>query len=331
MSPRRVRLIADSTLVVTLVVILWGAYVRASGSGAGCGAHWPMCNGEIVPRAPTMQTLVELTHRITSGAALLLVLALAFAARSFPVGHLARRAAGWSVFFMITEALIGAGLVLYEKVAKDQSLDRGAWMAAHLVNTLFLLAALGLTSWAVRHTVSPRIVARGRAAVLLATALVSMLAVGVSGAIAALGDTLFPSASLAEGVARDFSPTAHLWLQLRIVHPFLAAATALHLVIVAATFSRAADASTRRFATQVGMGAALQVAIGIINLLLAAPIFMQIVHLLAADLLWLALVWLTASALRGAQGEPSAAREPQAISLQTSTMQATTSTMTTKS
>jgi heme A synthase len=330
MLARRVRLIADSTLVMTLVVILWGAFVRASGSGAGCGAHWPTCNGEIVPRAPSVQTLVELTHRLTSGLALLLVVVMLFAAlAAFRAGHLARKAAGWSLFFMITEALIGAGLVLYEKVAHDQSIDRGAWMAAHLCNTLLLLGALGLTSWAVRQSDPPRLELRGRAAVLLFTALGSMMLVGVTGAIAALGDTLFPSATLAEGIRRDFDGSAHLWLQLRVLHPFVASAAALHLLIVAASFLRAPDERTRRLAAQVGFGAVTQVALGVVNLLLAAPIAMQIIHLLAADLLWLALVGLTASALSSAAasrgGSPA-----QAISFQTSTMQATTSTTTTK-
>lgn len=323
---RRVRLIADSTLVLTLFVILWGAVVRATGSGAGCGAHWPMCNGEVVPQSPSVATLIELTHRVTSGSAMVPVVLLVLGARrAFRAGHFARRAAGWSLFFMITEALIGAGLVLYEKVAHDQSIDRGAWMAAHLCNTLLLLGALGLTSWAVRRAEPPRFEVRGRAAALLFTALGSMMLVGVTGAIAALGDTLFPSATLAEGIRRDFESSAHLWLQLRVLHPFVATAAALHLLITAASFLRGSDERTRRLAVQVGFGAVTQVAIGVVNLLLAAPIAMQLIHLLAADLLWLALVGLTASALSsGAQ-----ARQP-AISFQTSTMQATTSTTTTK-
>jgi heme a synthase len=330
MLARRIRLIADSALVITLFVIVWGAVVRATGSGAGCGAHWPMCNGEVVPQSPSVATLIELTHRVTSGFSMIPVLLLVLGTRrAFPVGHLARRAAAWSLFFMIIEALIGAGLVLYEKVAHDQSIDRGAWMAAHLCNTLLLLGALGLTTWAVRRTEPPRIEVRGRAAVLLFTALGSMMLVGVTGAIAALGDTLFPSATLAEGMRRDFEGAAHLWLQLRVLHPFVASATALHLLIVAASFLKSADEPTRRLAVQVGFGAVIQVALGVINLLLAAPIAMQLIHLVAADLLWLALVGLTASAL-SSSALPGDGTSDQAISFQTSTMQATTSTTTTK-
>ncbi len=289
---------ADSTLVVTLLVILWGAFVRATGSGAGCGNHWPMCNGEVIPRGASTQTLIELTHRLTSGVALLLVVALfVVARRAWPRGHVGRRAAALTLFLMVTEALIGAGLVLFEKVAHDQSLARGAWMTAHLLNTLMLLAAMAVTCWACRRPDEGRWSWRGRAGLLLGTALASFLLVGVSGAIAALGDTLFPAKTLAEGLLADRSPSAHLFVQLRVLHPFVAVATSVHLVIVAATFGRSSDVATGRLASYVGFGAVLQVAVGVVNLLLAAPVFMQIVHLLVADLLWLALVWLTASAL----------------------------------
>src|SRR5262245_62215656 len=68
------------TLGITIVVIVWGAVVRATGSGAGCGSHWPLCNGVVVPRSPSMATLIELGHRLTSGLALLLVLGLVIGA-----------------------------------------------------------------------------------------------------------------------------------------------------------------------------------------------------------------------------------------------------------
>jgi heme A synthase len=326
-SRRAFRRLADLTLAATLVTILWGAFVRATGSGAGCGSHWPTCNGEVVPRAPTVATLVEYTHRLTSGVVGLLALGLFVAALiALPRGHLGRPAAAVSLLLMIVEAAVGAGLVLFEKVAGDASLARGVWMSAHLVNTLLLLAALGMVCWAARHERSPRLVACGRAMALLVPALLALLAVGVTGAIAALGDTLFPARTLAEGVAQDFHPSAHPFVQLRVLHPLLAAAAALHLVIVGATFARSRDRATKRYATWVGLGAALQVAVGIINLVLAAPAAMQLVHLLVADLLWLSLVWLTASAASQAeQGRPA-----QAHSRQSSAAHAAMSTATTK-
>src|SRR6476659_8783610 len=117
MTRARFRSFAWATLGFTLAVILWGAYVRASGSGAGCGSHWPLCNGEVVPRAPALATIIELTHRATSGIALVLVAILVVAARkSLPKGHIARTSSVYSLVFILTEALIGAGLVLFEHV-----------------------------------------------------------------------------------------------------------------------------------------------------------------------------------------------------------------------
>ncbi|MFM9013605.1 MAG: COX15/CtaA family protein, partial [Gemmatimonadota bacterium] len=137
-----------AVLGFNLLVILWGAYVRASGSGAGCGAHWPLCNGVVIPRAPALETIIELTHRATSGIALLLVVGqLVWARRVAP-----RRGALWwaahaAMVLMLTEALVGAGLVLFEIVAENASLARAWWLAAHLLNTFGLLAMLGLVPW----------------------------------------------------------------------------------------------------------------------------------------------------------------------------------------
>ena len=138
---------AWSVLAYDVAVIAWGALVRATGSGAGCGQHWPTCNGQVVPRSPAAQTLVEFTHRVTSGIALLLVVVLVlWARRVFARGHPVRKAAALSLVFIITEALLGAGLVLFGWVAKDASAGRGWAMGLHLANTFLLLAALALTA-----------------------------------------------------------------------------------------------------------------------------------------------------------------------------------------
>src|SRR5512146_257298 len=181
---------AWSVLAVNLAVVAWGAFVRATGSGAGCGRHWPSCNGEIVPREPAVATAIEFAHRATSGIALLLVVALVVAAvRALPRGHAARRAAWASLAFMIAEALVGAGLVLYGWVAKDTSPARGWVMAIHLVNTFLLLASLALTAeWSGRPGGLVLAGRAGVAATLLAGAAAIVLA-GITGAIAALGDT----------------------------------------------------------------------------------------------------------------------------------------------
>jgi heme A synthase len=282
-------------LIFVLFVILWGAYVRASGSGAGCGSHWPTCNGQVIPRAPSTATVIEFTHRITSGLALVLILGqLALAFRIFPRRHPVRKAAAASAAFIFSEALIGAGLVLFEKVAHDRSVARAAWTASHLSNTFALVAALVLTGWfavARPPSTEPR---RGLYRALLA-GLAGTVVVGVSGAIAALGDTLFPVRSFAEGWLQDLSPTAHLFVRLRVWHPVLAVVIGASLLAV--TGALVASDRPRGARGPATLAAALvltQLAAGLVNLALLAPIPMQVLHLLLADLVWIALVRLAA-------------------------------------
>lgn len=288
-------------LAATLAVILWGAYVRASGSGAGCGSHWPTCNGEIIPRSPSEKTVVEFTHRLTSGVAFLLVaVQLAWAFRSYPRGHGVRRAAIAGFFLMITEAIVGAGLVIFEMVAGNSSTARGFWMAAHLMNTFALLSALGLCVWRSRSLTdvepSPARPFPASFRVLLGAALAAILLVATAGAIVALGDTLFPAPTLAAGLAQDLSPTAHLFVRLRIVHPVLAVLASVYLlVLLAAVASRDPAGPLRRQAMLAAALVLAQLGLGFLNFALLAPIPLQILHLLLADLLWLSLVMLAAA------------------------------------
>lgn len=139
---------AWGVLAFNLAVVLWGAYVRATGSGAGCGSHWPLCNGEVIPRALEVETQIEFAHRLSSGLALLLVIGLFVGAmRLYPRGHVVRSGAGLSLLFIITEALVGAALVLFSWVAQDASLGRVISVAFHLINTFLLLATITLTAW----------------------------------------------------------------------------------------------------------------------------------------------------------------------------------------
>jgi heme A synthase len=283
------------TLAFVLFVILWGAYVRASGSGAGCGSHWPLCNAQVIPRAPSAATVIELTHRATSGLCLIFILIqLAFAFRLSPKQPRIRWWAAASAFFILTEALIGAGLVLFEKVAGDKSVARAAWTASHLSNTFALIAAVVLTGWFATPR-PPAGESNRRLYLSLLVALAGTVLVGVSGAIAALGDTLFPVRSFAEGWRQDVSPTAHLFVRLRILHPFLAVGIGAGLLAV--TGKLVVDDRPRGVRAPATLAAALvlaQIAAGLVNLALLAPIPMQIVHLLLADLLWIALVRLAA-------------------------------------
>ncbi len=286
-------------LAFNLLVILWGAYVRASGSGAGCGAHWPLCNGEVIPRAPRLETIVELTHRLTSGVALVLVvIQLAWARRTRPAGDPARLVAHVAMALMLTEALVGAGLVLFEMVAQNESIARTYWLAAHLLNTFALIGALALVPWFASGQRAPRLAALGPEGKLLLAALGGTLLLGMTGAITALGDTLFPAESLAAGIAQDLSPTAHFLVRLRVIHPTFAVLMAILLVLASGVAARLRPAAqTTRLAVAVVALACTQLLAGLVNLLLLVPIWMQLIHLLLADALWIALVLLTASAL----------------------------------
>lgn len=290
---------AWTVLAVNLAVVAWGAFVRATGSGAGCGKHWPTCNGEIVPRAPAVATLIEFGHRASSGLALLLVGALlVWAVRALPSGHAARRGAWTAVGFMVAEALVGAGLVLFGWVAKDTSAARGWVMAIHLTNTFLLLASLALTAAWSAGPGGLSVAGRGRLAAALAAGLGMELLAGVTGAIAALGDTLYPTTSFAAGLRDELSGDAAVLLRLRVLHPFVAvAAGALLLVVSRAALRARPDAPVRRAALAIAGLVAVEVAAGSANVLLLAPVWLQLVHLLVADLLWLSAVLLAAATL----------------------------------
>lgn len=289
---------AWSVVAANLFVIVWGALVRATGSGAGCGRHWPLCNGTVLPLTTAAETVIEFTHRVTSGLALLLVLLLfGWSRRTFPGGHRARRAAGWALLFISVEALIGAGLVLFEFVGTNDSPGRAIYLAAHLLNTFLLLGALALTAhWSTGPGRSdpPR---RGARRGLLGTGLVAILAVAMTGAVAALGDTLFPATSLREGFRADADPAAHILIRLRVLHPVLAILAGLYLsMMVWMVGRRRPDPLLARRGTAVTGLVLIQLCVGIANLFLLAPTSMQLVHLLVADLLWIATVVYAAEA-----------------------------------
>ncbi len=297
-------------LAYNIAVILWGAYVRASGSGAGCGSHWPLCNGEVFPRQPATATLIEFSHRITSGLALLGVVALfLWTRRVRPPGDAARRAAAASVIFMFGEAAVGAGLVLFRLVADNASMARALFMAAHLTNTFILLAALALTAWWLSTSGVPALRERPRAASVWAVTTAAFLVASISGAVAALGDTLYPSASITDGLRADLSTTSHLLIRLRLLHPVLAVSAVALVMLLAPRLPRRADRTGQQLARAVIAIAALQVVAGLTNVLLLAPVWMQIVHLLLADGVWIALVLLGAQTLSTSRTAASTATQ----------------------
>ena len=299
MNRNRFAAYAWVVLVYNMAVILWGAYVRATSSGAGCGNRWPLCDGVAVPQSPRVETLIEFSHRASSGLALVLVaLLLLWAHRTYPRRHMVRRGAAFSMVFIVTEALVGAGLVLFELVADNSSLTRAFSTAVHLVNTFLLLGSLTLTARWASGGAPLHLGGQGRRLWVLGLGLLAMLVLGMTGAVTALGDTLFPPQSLAEGLRQDLDPTANFMIRLRVVHPVIAVTTAFYLILIAGLPEViGAQRDSKRIARMLVAVFVIQLVAGVVNVLLLAPIWLQQLHLLLADLGWVTLVLLTASAL----------------------------------
>lgn len=300
-----------AVLAVNVLVIVGGALVRASGSGAGCGSHWPDCNGEIVPLDPSVETVIEYSHRTTSGLALVLVLAqVVWAFRLFPrasfASHPVRRSAVFGLVFILIEALIGAMLVKLELVGNNGSMWRALIVGGHLVNTFLLLGALTLTPTLSSSAHAEPASLRGAPlSTPLWIAVGLLLLVGAAGAITALGDTLFPADSLTEGFAADTAYDAHPLVRLRVIHPLIAVLAYLYLIGLSVLGPAAAEktrpgarAALERPMRVLTVLATAQIAGGFLTLLLLAPLWLQLSHLLLADLVWIALVTVVATAAR---------------------------------
>lgn len=293
---RRFAAFAWGVLAYNVAVILWGALVRATGSGAGCGGHWPLCNGEVMPDVSQIATVIELAHRVMSGGALLAVAAMfVWARQAYARGHAARRWAGWALVFILAEALLGASLVLLGHVARNESVGRVYSLATHLINTFLLLASLALAAWSSGERPGPSR-KRGVQRFSLAAAgpLLALVLVAVAGVITALGDTLFPSHTLAEGMREDFSSTASFLIRLRIIHPFLAVGAGFVVALTAFPEYRARHTARLRALSRWLLALfAAQFAVGVLSITLQAPVPLQLLHLLLADALWITLVLFT--------------------------------------
>jgi heme a synthase len=297
MPSAALRRFAWAVLAYFIAVILWGALVRATGSGAGCGDHWPLCNGTVMQHSPRADTIIEFTHRLTSGISFfsavgLLVWTFAGTVR----GHLARGASVAAVAFTLIEAILGALLVKLGLTAQSQSLLRAPYLALHLTNTLLLLAALTLTA----HFLSRTRGTTRQAVHLIApagaiAAVITVLIVGVTGSLAALGDTLFPASSIGAALAQDFSASTTWLVRWRWTHPAVAFVASVFLIWLLVRASRqSAHWDNRKLSALVLILLAAQYLLGVLDVVLLAPVWLQVVHLLGADVLWAALVVLTA-------------------------------------
>jgi len=287
-------------LAYNVVVILWGVFLRASKSGDGCGQHWLTCHGEVIPSAPEMKTVIEFSHRITSGIAFLVVFALViWAFRKFEKYNPIRKTALISFVFIITEALVGAGLVLTGNTAGTLTAARPFWMIGHLTNTFILLAFLTLTAWFASGGKRLNFKSQPKVLLLLGLGVFGIFLIGMSGSVAALSSMLFPSVTLSEGIAKDFSATSHILLRLRVSHPILSIMVGVFLVFLAGWIKSKANgnASVKRWANVLTILILIQFAFGTMTLLTLAPIVMQLGHLLLADAVWIAFVLMSAAIL----------------------------------
>jgi heme A synthase len=298
-SPTAQRLfphVAWATLAFNVLVILWGTVVRATGSGDGCGESWPKCGQQFIPPNPTVETLIEFSHRASSFLAGLGVAALFFlAVWGWPKRHLVRKAAAASGVFIVIEALLGASLVLFGWVDDDVSGARMIVVPLHLVNTFMLLGSLAVTAWWGSGFAEPETEGKGRSIRWLWIGAIALLVVGGTGALNALADTIFPANSVADGIAAEFGPTAPLLLRLRIIHPVIAIAGGLLVGWIAADTARRGSRVTKRFASAVSIIVLVQFFIGIANIFFLTPLALQVTHLMVADLLWLSFVFFGVS------------------------------------
>lgn len=290
MTTRRLAWIA---LIWNLATILLGALVRATGSGAGCGASWPSCDGELLPELSGARA-IEFSHRAATGVALILVAWLVVRVfRHEPVGSPVRKAAVVTGVGIVSESLIGAFIVLFELVEFDASLARSISVPVHLVNTLVLLAGLTLTVfWT---TESDRVTTKSPHTRALVGFAVGMVAISASGAVAALADTLFPPESLSAGIAEELGGTGELLSRVKVFHPLFAIVIGILAVrwVRANAWDLTGTGRTAARAAVVIVG--IQLLVGVVNVWLLTPLAIQLVHLLLADLLWISWVWLGAT------------------------------------
>lgn len=273
-----------------VVVVLGGAVVRTAGAGAGCGDRWPLCNGEFIPRHPRLTTIIEFAHRSTTFVAVVLfAVMIAWTFRVTAKKHPARKAAVWTGALLITESLLGAVLVLRHLVEKVVSFERVFVQSIHFTNTMLLLAAATLTAVFLKPSAAPAPNLSRLRSVSLATLAVTLLT-GAAGSVAALADTIFPSRSLHDALIADFSSGSPALLRLRWLHPVCAV-----LLVLCCTVLIERSAKLGRRAAAIGLlcNLGVQLALGAADVVLLAPVWIQVLHLLTADIFWISLVAFT--------------------------------------
>ncbi len=259
----------------------------------------------MVPSAPELKTIIEFSHRVTTSLAGILIIALLvwafvrwYKSRNGTNGRILKMSVG-SLLFVVIEGLLGAGLVLTGNTAENLTPERPFWMAGHLVNTLVLLAFLVLTAWFASGGSKLSFKVQTKYLAVVVGGILLILLVGMSGSIAALSSMIFPSSTLTEGLAKDFSPTSNVLLRLRLLHPLLSIAVGVFLVFSTGWLkTKTPDKpDVVRWSNNLAILVVAQVAFGSATLLMLAPIVMQLGHLFLADAIWISFILFSASFL----------------------------------
>lgn len=311
------RRLTIANVIFTVLVILWGAVVRATGSGAGCGDHWPRCDGEVIPTSFTVAKAIEFTHRTMTGLWLIpIAIVFVWALRNLPKPNIVRKGAKAAAMLGIVESLIGAWLVLAKLVGQDTSAMRAMVMALHHFNTTLLLATVTLVAYWASGAPAIRLRQQGPVLGALLVGIGAMVFTIVSGAITALGDTLFKPTDTLAGIQRTMDPSAHFLERLRIAHPVLSTSATLYLVLgIAFVVSRRKSPLVTKLGQWTTWLLLFQILHGVMNVLLKAPVYFQIMHLLIADAIWILFTVFSASALSAklAPAMSSETEEPYSI------------------
>ena len=265
-STRGVHAWAWATLALFVIVVLEGAVVRATSSGAGCGNHWPLCNGEILPHHPRLATIIEFTHRSLTGASTAMFAGLiAWTFRATRKHHPARWASVIAGILLLVEAALGALLVKGGYVENNASIARVFVQGIHFTNTMLLLAATTVVAVLLGRPRTALSQASLKRPILLA--LFATILTGATGSVAALADTLFPSPSLSAAIAADFAAASPLLIRMRWIHPASSAIAVVCTLILIAAF---AHRGYRALAIGLSTNLAAQVFIGLLDVLLLA-------------------------------------------------------------
>ena len=282
----KVKPYAKAGLYLSIASILAGAFVRATGSGDGCGATWPTCKGKIIPALSDTSELIEFSHRSVSGVLLVVTLIIFAKTRSFQKGTLVRKVTNYLTFFVIFEALIGAVIVIFEWVGLNSSLPRIIAVPIHLVNTFGLLG-----SYAILYKILQDDLENIRPMFNKNFILISSLFLlsGATGSITALADVLFPSASFIEGFLADFDRTSEVLTRLRILHPIISSALSIVLFVYATRISNKYNVSVKPLKLLI----IIAVFLGVLNVLSNIVLPLSILHLAIADFLWISYIYVS--------------------------------------